>query len=317
MGWVRQYRSRLAHPTVPFGDDFDALIVTGITQIATVGGAIAAFDSTVASASRNAAPVDRPRVIGDQSGLFQLEARMPDGSMHPELRLVFRHGALVCDLIVVGAAGETLLAADIEALAERQIERIDRVLAGDAPGLSLKVLRWRGLGINDPDLDNYLKLDGTMYAVLGDDESDIAISAENYQDATDYYRYEAALTESLFQFTSVVQFPTDDVAAAWVRDAYARTDRNRTADTTLEQVTPAPSLGDESVVLKATTPVEGGTAYAYAVFFQVGDQAVGLAIISLSDLDIANVIAMAADQAACFEAGDCTESAPLPSWIGA
>jgi len=276
-----------------------------------------AFDSTVASASGNAAPLDRPRVIGDQSQLFQLVERTSDGSVHPELRLVFRHGAFVCDLTVVGATGETLAADDTEALAERQIERMDRVLAGDAPGLSLKVLRWRGLGINAPDLDNYLKLDGTMYAALGDAESDIATTVENYQDATDYYRYEAALTESRFQFTSIVQFPTNEIAAAWVRDAFARTDKDRTPDTTLEPVADVPSFGDESVLLRATSPVEGGTAYAYAVFFQVGDQAVSLAIISLSDLDVANVTAMAADQAACFAAGDCTESVPLPSWIGA
>src|SRR5262249_33683907 len=138
-----------------------------------------------------------------------------------------------------------------------------------------------------------------------------------YQDATGYYRYEASLTESLFQFTSVVQFPTADVAATWVRDAFARTDQNRSADTTLERLADVPSLGDKSVVLRATTPVEGGTAYAYAAFVAIGDQAVSLAIISIGDLDVANVTAMAADQVACIEAGDCTETVPLPAWTGA
>jgi hypothetical protein len=318
MGWMRQYRSRLAHPIAPGSEDFDALILTGITQFATEDGAAAGLSSTLNSITGGATALDRPRTIGDGSQLFELAAgTLPDGSVHPGQRLIFRHGAFVCDLIVVGASGETLDAAEIEALAERQIERMDRVLAGEAPGLSFKTLRWQGLGVSDPDLDNYLKLDGQMYVGLGDSEEDAANAAEIYRDATDYYRYEATLTDATLQLTSIAQFPGDDVAAAWVRDAFARTEKNLPTGASLDEVADVPSFGDASVVLKVTSPVEGGSATGYAVFVQFGDQAISLALISLDDLDVANVTAMAADQVACFEAGDCSESVPLPSWIGA
>jgi hypothetical protein len=78
-----------------------------------------------------------------------------------------------------------------------------------------------------------------------------------------------------------------------------------------------PSFGDESVVLRVTTPVEGGEASGYAVFVGIGDEAFSLAIISLNGLDVADITAMAAAQVGCFEAGNCAEAAPLPAWVNA
>jgi hypothetical protein len=320
IGWTRAYRNRLAHPAAPGGDAFDALIVSGVTQYAGDDGAATGWGlvSTLDFVAGEATPVARPRTIGDQSQLVELaEGTFDDGSTHPGLRLIFRHGALVGDVIVFGATGETLAAGDIEALGERLIERMDRVLGGDAPDLSYKTLRWQGLGVSDPDLDNYLKLDGQMYLGLGDTEEDASTAAETYKDATDYYRYEAALTETLFQFTSIAAFPTGDLAAAWVQEAHARTEQNLPTGATLETVADVPSYGDASLVLKVTTPVEGGAATGVAVFVQFGDQTMSLALISLGDLDVANVVPMAAAQVACFEAGDCAESVPLPAWIAA
>jgi hypothetical protein len=318
MDWTRQYRSRFTHPTAPGGEDFDALIATSATQFATAEGAAIGYDSTITSAAGEGTPVDRPSSIGDESQLFEQPETTLDGSdLHPSLRIIYRHGFLVTDLIVIGASGETLDPADIEALAERQIERTDRVLAGDAPNLSFKTLRWQGIGIGDADVDNYLKLDGQMYVGLGDSEEDTANAAETYQDATDYYRYEAALTQSLLQLTSIAQFPSADLAAAWVQDAFARTEKNLPVGATLETVTDAPEFGDSTVVLHVESPAEDLTLTGYAVFVQFNDQILSFALVSIADLDFANVSAMATEQVACFEAGDCSASVPLPSWISA
>ncbi|MEA2525058.1 MAG: hypothetical protein QOF73_2285 [Thermomicrobiales bacterium] len=319
LGWTRGYRSRLVHPLTSDSEDFDALVSSGVIQFDDSDGARSGWGliSQLDFISGEATPTAGSQTIGDRSQLLDLGEVTLDGTTHPGLRLIFQHGALVGDIIVYAAPGQPLATADIEALAERQIERMDEVLADGGPQLSFKILRWGGLGLSDPDVDNYLKFDGTHYVGLGDTEQDIATATATYADATDYYRYEAALTETLFQTTSVAQFPTADVAVDWVDGAEARTAKNLPAEATLERVTDVPSFGDESVVLKVTSPIEEGEATGYAVFASMGDQAISFGLIALGDLDAADFTAMATDQLACFEAGSCTESMPLPTWASA
>lgn len=265
-----------------------------------------------------ATPVADAETIGDESQLIDVgETSFDGGEPHPGLRIVFRSGTLVGDLIVFGAPGEPLVQADVEALAARQLERMTDVVENGAPGLSLKALRWQGTGLTDPDVDNYVKLNGEAFVGLGDTEQDIAQAQANYADATDHYRYEAQLTPTLFQYTSLARFPDEELAANWVTGAYDRTELNRPEGAILETVTGVPSFGDESVVLKITTPIEGGEAIGYAVFVQIGTDTVSLAIISLDTLEADDVIAMAEAQITCFEADSCAESVPLPDWVSA
>lgn len=320
LGWIRGYRSRLAHPIAAGNEDFDALVSSGIVQFADPDGSEAGWGliSQLDTGAGEGTPTASPRTLGDRSRLIDLGAvSLDDGKMHAGFRLVFQRGALVGDLIVFAAPDQTLTVSDVQALGERQLERMERVLADGGPGLSVTVLRWRGSSFDDPDVDNYLKLDGKLFMGLGDTDQDTAIATETYRDATDWYRYEAALSDSTFQYTSVTRFPSASLAGEWVRTAFDRTDKNRPTDSTLEQVSAVPSFGDESVVLRVTTPVEGGEASGYAVFVGIGDEAFSLAIISLNGLDVADITAMAAAQVGCFEAGNCAEAAPLPAWVNA
>jgi hypothetical protein len=175
------------------------------------------------------------------------------------------------------------------------------------------VLRVQGIGLSDPDLDNYRKLDGTLFESLGDDDEDRARDTETYQDATDWYSYEALIADTLLQDSSIAQFPTADLAAAWVQGAFARADANRTTDSTVETVD-APSFGDESVVLRITIPVQDVTAVGYGLVARFGDQTVGFGIISLSGrLSFDDFAALAEIQVDCFDTGNCAESVPLPA----
>jgi hypothetical protein len=318
MGWTRGYRSRLAHPMTAGGEDFDAIFSSSVIQFVEPDGARTGYGliSQLDVISGDANAVDGSRTIGDRSQLLDLGTIAgDDGLEHPGFRIIFQHGALIGDVIVFSPVDRPLPSADLETLAERQIERMDAVLADGGPGLSYKVLRFQGLGLNDPDIDNYRKIDGALYGSLGDTDEDAANDSQDYQDATDWYRYEAAITESLFQFTSVAQFPSDDIASAWVQDAFARTERNRTPDMTLETVSDTPSFGDESVLLRVVSPIEGGEAIGYAVFARFGDQAVSFAFISLGEFTADAAVALAAAQTACFETGNCAESAPVPEAV--
>jgi hypothetical protein len=316
IGWVRGYRSRLAHPIAAGGDDFDALVSSGVTQFADADGAEAGYTllANLDTASGEATPVAEAPAVGDRSVLLDVgEIDLDDGAIHPSQRLIFQSGELVGDLIVVAPTDQPFAASDVVALAERQLERMDEVRANGGPDLSFKALRVQGIGLSDPDLDNYRKLDGTIFESLGDENEDLARDTETYQDATDWYSYEALITDTLLQDTSLVQFPTADLAAAWVQGTFARADENRTADSTLESVD-APTFGDESVVLRVTIPIQGGSAVGYLFAARFGDQALGFGIISLTGrLTYDNAAALAEIQVDCFAAGNCAESVPLPA----
>lgn len=320
LGWVRGYRSRLAHPVAPNGVTFDALVSSGIVQFADPAGATAGWEAISQSdiGTSGGTPLPAARTIADRSRLVDAGSVTFDhGTLHPTLRLVLQRGVLVGDLIVFGATGRPPAAADVEALGARQLRRMQRVLTGGGPGLSLKVLRRRGSGLTNPDRDNYLKIDGALYNGLGDTDQDIAIAADIYKQATDDYRYEAALTDSTYQYTSVARFASAALATGWVNDACTRTDKNRPTGSTLERVPDAPSFGDESVSLRVTTAIQGSEAVGYAVFVGTGDEAFSLALFSLRSLDLGGVIATAENQVASFKVGDCRESVPLPAWLSA
>jgi len=318
LGWIRGYRSRLAHPVEAGVEDFDALISSGITQFTDEANAQRGWELVAGLdvSSGEGSEIEDAEMIGDESRLIDVgEQSFDGGQMHPGLRIVFRSGVLVGDLIVFGVPGEPLVPADLETLATRQLERMDDVTVDGGPGLSLQVLRWQGDSIADPDIDNYVKLDGDAFIGLGDTKQNIAQAETNFADAIDHYRYEAQLISTLFQYTSVASFRDSDAADAWVSGALDRTELNRPEGAELEEVTDVPTFGDESVVLKITTPVEDGEAVGYAVFAHLGDIGISLAFISLNTLEPDDVIAMFDDQIACFEAGSCAESVPLPIWV--
>jgi hypothetical protein len=318
LGWVRGYRARLAHPISDGEEDFDALISSGVTQFKDASGAQTAFDlnSDIDVREGNATPVSDTTTVGDRSKVLHLgEVTLDDGIARQALRLFFQHEALLADIVVFSMPDQPMETDDIQALATRLLERIEAVLAGSAPDLSVKVLRWQGVGLADPDLDNYLVLDGEAYEALGDTAEERADDTAQYQDATDRYVYEAALTDTLFQSTTVVRFSSEDVAGDWVQGAFDRAEEDRDAETELAVVRDAPAFGDESVVLRYTTPAGDQEVVVYGVIVRVGEVAIGVGVASLSALDAAGVWAMVEAQLACFDAGDCTDSAPLPAGV--
>lgn len=318
LGWIRGYRSRLAHPIEAGVEDFDALISSGITQFSDEANAKRGWTliSGLDVDAGEGAEVRDAESIGDESRTLEITPQSFGGDeMHPGLRIVFRSGTLVGDLIYFAQADATIDPDDVSPLAARQLQLMESVVADGAPGLSLQVLRWQGDSIADPDVDNYVKLDGDGFVGLGDSAQDIAQAETNFADAIDHYRYEAQLVPTLFQYTSLATFEDAEVAEAWVTEAFDRTELNRPEGATLEEITDAPSLGDASVVLTLSTPIENGEAIGYGVFVQVGEIGLSLALISLGALDLDDVMAMAEAQVSCVTETDCTDSVPLPAWV--
>ncbi len=319
IGWVRGYRARLARPITDGEEDFDGLVSTSVTQFADTSGANTGFDLTSDRDVRegNATPVAEAETVGDRSEVVQIgDVTLDDGNPHQGLRVIFQHEEFIGDIVAVSPPDQPFETDDIQALATRLLERIEAVLADGGPDLSVKVLRWQGTGLADPDLDNYLMLDDETYEALGDSAEERADDAVDYEDATDRYAYEAALSDRLFQSTTIVRFSAEDAAGAWVQGSFDRASDDQDAETVLEEVTDAPSFGDESVALRYTTPSGDEEVTVYAVIVRVGDVAIGIGVASLDELDAADVWAMAEAQLACYEAGDCTVAAEPPAGIG-
>jgi hypothetical protein len=319
LGWVRGYRARLARPITDGEEDFDALVSSSVTQFDDETGAGTAFtlNSDLDVREGNATPVADAETVGDQSALLQLgDVTLDDGEPRQALRLIFQHESFLGDVVAFSPPDQPLDEDDIQALATRLLERIESVIADGGPNLSTKVLRWQGVGLNDADLDNYLKLDGEAFESLGDSADERADDVVQYADATDRYAYEAALTDALFQSTTLVRFSSEDAASAWVQGAYDRADEDRTADEELEEVADAPTFGDESVALRYVSPSGDQEVVIYGIIVRVGDVAVGVGVASVDALDPADVFAMVEAQMACYDAGDCTASVPLPAGMG-
>jgi hypothetical protein len=316
IGWDRGYRSRLARQTDASTESFDALVSSGVTVFTDDADMELAWSLlSQVDAGSGAETVDDTEIVGDNAVFTKLgQSQFDDGTLHEASRYMFLTGNIVGDIIVFAPENEVIAAAQIVELAKTQLARIDSARSGDAPGLSNKVLRWRGLGLTDPDLANYLKLDGVAWNSLGDEEVDIARSIESYQDATTHFRYEAALSETIFQQSSIALFPTETLAEAWVAGAYDRTVANTPEDGSVEILADAPSFSDDSVTMKALIPNgQGGTATGYAIAVSYGQEGVLFSVISVGDLSESVALELLSAEIACYESGDCTESVELPA----
>jgi hypothetical protein len=319
IGWIRGYRARLARPITDGEEDFDALISTGVTQFETASGAESALDLNSARElnADGATPVAGATSIGDRSVVLQLsDVTLDDGESREALRVLFQYQEFLGDAIAFSPPDEPLESGDIEAIATRLLERIEAVLADGGPGLSVQVLRWQGVGLADPDLDNYQLIAGEAYEALGDSAEERADDVVTYEDAIDKYVYEAALTDTLFQASTVIRFTSEAAAGDWVQGSYDRAVEDQEPGTELEERTDAPAFGDESVAVRFLVPAGEQELVAYGAIVRIGEVVIGVLVGSLATLDADTVWTMAEEQLECFEAGDCTHAAALPEGLG-
>jgi hypothetical protein len=318
LGWTREHRSRLARPTTPGEEDFDLLVTSSVTQYADAEGAVAGYraGSLYLVHADDETPVPGTQPIGAQSQVLAIpEVVTSDGKTFQGTRLYFQHGALIGDVIAFATPGITVSVATGQALASRLIERIDAVLADGGPGLSFKVLRLQGIGLGDPDLDNYLKLAGDAYLGLGETDEESGARTASFAEASDLYQYEALVTKTLFQQVDLAVFPAARLASTRVQRTLVRARAELPSEATVGVVADAPAFGDESVVLRVSVTIEGDQFVGYGVVARHGSRVVGFALISLGDLSLAGFLELAAMQVACLVGDACLESVPLPAGL--
>jgi len=209
---------------------------------------------------------------------------------------------------------------EIEALAERLLERMETVLDDGGPGLESQILRLESDGEHVfYSSDYYTRLDDQQLPRYGQDEE----SVDDFSDAeadygiTDAYRMVQLLEwngeSGIIWSVQIRAFDDEDGAEAWVDDAEDWIESFDVED--IEVVDDDVDLGDHAVAVTFRQGAEDEDIDPNwtAIFIQVGD--VGI-LIQLgypgehADLDI--VTELAELQVECVEEGGCPVETELP-----
>jgi hypothetical protein len=208
---------------------------------------------------------------------------------------------------------------EIEALAERLLERIETVRDDGGPGLEHQVLRFE----SDGELvyytgDNYTRIDGDLLPRYGQDDDALDLQEEMDEQfgITDVYRMSQTIgwngeVATVWSVT-VRQFDDEDDAADWVASADEWMETFGAADVEMDD--DDLGIGDSAVAVTYLTGDDGDTdPYWTAAFIQVGD--IGL-VVQIAypgespDIDL--VAELAEMQVACVEDGGCPIESELP-----
>jgi len=269
--------------------------------------------------------VDGTDTIGDESAIVTYTDVAPDSGVDvTAMVLAFRYENQIGQIEIVNfhsRSPEIEPSVDeIEALAERLLDRIETVRDDGGPGLEQQVLRLQSDGEQVYyDHDFYTRLDDEQLPRYGQDDDllDELDDSEAEFGITDAYRMNQTLgwngETGLRWSVQLRLFDDDDDAEAWVEDAEAWIETYDVDD--IEIVDEEVDLGDRAMVVTYRVGTEDDDLDPHwtAIFIQVGDIGILLQLSNpgeLADLDI--VTELAELQVACVEDGACPIESELP-----
>jgi hypothetical protein len=321
-GFVRRYDSYLYLPEDEDDPNGPAsrLVASYVLEFADEEGAETAFDFLEdESESETAQDLDDAEEFGDQSEITADRGEDPaSGDEYAQLDLTVRLGNLHAGVAIVDWSGEEPDLADVEALGERLLERVESVLEEGAPGLGAQVLRLTGPALV-LSADYYVVLDGAALPLSGQAPRDARARdrAAAEIDQTDGYRFWQQLApggddqaDDVWYLAELLRFEDEDAASNWIGDTEDRIAANE--DLTDLEVEES-SAGDEALFYAVET-VDGDTNYR-SVVIRVGAT---VATIDLSGPEAppgAAIAALAAAQVACLEDEGCPEPLALPARV--
>ena len=220
--------------------------------------------------------------------------------------------------------------AELEALGQRQLERIERVLATGSPNLPSLLLRLGDdpLAATADYSEGYRLLAGEVppyYAGRDDDliaDPALLTGADAaYELEESFQRGEELTTGDYYFLTRLFAFPDESTAVDFLAsrpDALATGGFLKVSDAApgaREDLLPgeATDLGDESLAfsfVRAFTDESQGVGYE--VYVRVGETVAAVSLEGPQDMPLEQVTELAAAQAACLEAGSCPDALPVP-----
>jgi hypothetical protein len=261
--------------------------------------------------------------IGDGSFITGYTDTDPDTGVDiTALVVVFRHENQIGQVNI--SDYETLLpdaeptVEEIEALAERLLDRMESVREEGSAGIEHQLLRFESDGgLISYSADYYTRLDDTLLPRFGQDEEllDGIDEAEQSFGMTDAYRLVQTITatdELVFQWGSQVRlFADEDGAGEWVDSAVEWLELSgaegvEAVDTDLE-------IGDATSVVTYATERSDATFHTLAIFVQIGDTGIISQISYPGEMPDIDAVAELADmQVACVVAGRCPIETAVP-----
>jgi hypothetical protein len=251
--------------------------------------------------------------VGEESRAARVAARDPQaGTPAQELVFGFRHGRLTARFLLRDWSGEEPAVAAAEALAIRLQARIERVLKGDGPGLSLLAVR------PEPregafQSEYYARLDGQDVRSTYESPDEFADRVAAYGAATDVFTWTTEIAASdrddPIRFDAdLYRFPNPAQASDWWRAGAARMGQeDDVAGFAIDDQ--LAGIGDEALgVTVARDPGGDGleVAHMVAVNFRVGAVVAAIRLTRSNDPPpLAAATEIAAAQAACLATTDC------------
>ncbi len=247
---------------------------------------------------------------------------IPEGPATPEATPVAADSALSSPAATV---------AELEALGQRQLARIETVLANGSPNLPGLLLRLGDdpLAATADYSEGYRLLDGELFPYYGGRDDDVIADPAALTGATAAYE----LTESFqrgdepapgdyYFLNRLYAFPDEDVATEFLAsrpDALVTGGFALVSDAAPEaraDLLPgeATDLGDESLAFSFVRAFDDGNQYTgFEVFVRVGATVAAVSLEGPPDMPLQQVSEIAAAQAACLEAGTCPDALPVPA----
>lgn len=321
MGFVARYSFSLEHPypdgvATPTGIDNPSgmRIETILTEFTSAEGAATAFDLIERKLE---VPMGEPDVplaapLGDESELTpQADNATDTGLPYQRLNLTFRQGNVIADILVTDFANVPIDQAEVEALGATLQERVQAVLAGDAPGLSTRVARPEG----PTQFDGYLVRNHEPFRTNYDTDENFARFVASVEGVANVYALRQYLGDAPYLETWLYQFAAPEEAGAWLETQAEASFAEQSYDPfDIAEVTDAPALGAASRVFAYNIAFDPETtASGYVAFIQVGSIIARVGIDSVPEAPLGAVMELAEAQAACLEQGGCVEPVAIPA----
>jgi hypothetical protein len=263
------------------------------------------------------------RVIGEESEITRhLGIVSSTGLPYDSLDLAFRVGNLVAGVQVTDYTGGEVEVAEVEALAQTYLERIEQVRAEGGPGLSTRIVR-----LDAPDIvavrDDYTRIGGVHFPDYNESAEALAARSSRADPAIDVYPVSQRLPagsdvsgDDVTYQGNIYRFADEAAASNWLNEGEERLAQIG-AFVGFTAVPDAASIGDESLTFAIDRQSGEQETRGYLIYARVGNETLDMRLFAQPEAPLEVVEELAQAQVACLQSEEICEPIPVPAELTA